>query len=73
MSLLYPIAEPSHRFERNLRAERTGEMRKPRKGEWYLSGAIIEAYRAPNDLTVAYPIARIVKTRTATVTSKVED
>jgi hypothetical protein len=24
--------------------------RKPMKGEWYLSGAIIEAYQAPNDL-----------------------
>ena len=27
----------------------TGETRPPKQGEWYLSGAIIEAYRAPND------------------------
>lgn len=38
----------------------TGEKRPPRKGEWYLSGAKIEAYRAPNDLTTAFHIARLV-------------
>ena len=27
-----------------------GPMRAPRRGEFYLSGAIVEAYRAPNDL-----------------------
>jgi hypothetical protein len=30
--------------------------RAPMKGEWYLSGAIIEAYQAPNDLTTEYTI-----------------
>lgn len=38
----------------------TGEMREPRKGEWFLSGAIIEAYRAQNDLSSAYNIAKLV-------------
>ena len=33
-----------------------GEFRPPRKGEWYLSGAIPAAYKAPNDLTTAYRI-----------------
>lgn len=37
------------------------EFRKPRKGEWYLSGAIVTAYRAPNDLPSAYHIARLVR------------
>jgi hypothetical protein len=37
---------------------RTGEKRPPRKGEWYLSGAIPNAYRAPNDLSIAYHILR---------------
>lgn len=37
-----------------------GEYRNPKKGEWYLSGAVIEAYRAPNNLSSAYPIAAIV-------------
>lgn len=35
----------------------TGEFRPPRKGEWYLSGAIVAAYQAPNDLSTPYWIA----------------
>ena len=40
---------------------RTGEKRPPRKGEWYLSGAIPQAYQAPNDLNSAYHILSPVK------------
>ena len=32
----------------------------PRKGQWYISGAVPCAYRAPNDLTQAYAIAYAV-------------
>jgi hypothetical protein len=32
------------------------DFRAPKKGEWYLSGAIVEAYQAPNDLTDEYQI-----------------
>ena len=39
----------------------TGEKRFPKKGEWYLSGAIIEAYLAPNDLTIEFRIAKLVR------------
>jgi hypothetical protein len=46
----------------HLRAQFTGEFRRPRKGEWYLSGAIVEAYLALNDMTTPYHIARIVLT-----------
>lgn len=46
-----------------VRARWTGEKRAPKKGEWYLSGAVIEAYRAPNDLTTAYHIAELVDTK----------
>jgi hypothetical protein len=38
----------------------TGEFRCPRKGEWYLSGAKIQAWLAPNDLSTAYWIADVV-------------
>lgn len=38
----------------------TGEFRGPRKGEHYLSGALINAYRAPNDLSQEFWIARAV-------------
>jgi len=46
----------------------TGEKRSPKKGEWYLSGATPEAYKAPNDLTAEYHILRLVKTRTVELT-----
>ena len=65
----YPLAdEPSPEELYNLqgpnkvgiRAMATGEIREPRKGEWFLSGAIVEAYRANNDLSIAYNIAKLV-------------
>lgn len=44
----------------------TGEKRPPKKGERYLSGAIVVAYLAPNDLTQPFQIARLVKVETET-------
>jgi protocatechuate 3,4-dioxygenase beta subunit len=35
----------------------SGEFRAPRKGEWYISGAIPEVYQAPNDLSTKFHIA----------------
>lgn len=46
---------------RNSKYKATGEFRCPRKGEFYLSGAIIGAYAAPNDLSSPYWIARPVE------------
>lgn len=43
------------------RAVFTGEFRQPLKGEWYLSGAIITAYKAPNNLSTAFHIAKLVR------------
>jgi hypothetical protein len=43
--------------DRNKRYKATGEFRAPKRGEYYLSGAIIQAYRAPNDLSQEYWIA----------------
>lgn len=42
-----------------VRAVATGEFRSPRKGEWFLSDSYIEAYRADNDLTAPYNIAKL--------------
>lgn len=39
----------------------TGEKRCPKAGEWYLSGAIIQAWKAPNYLSTPYHIARLVR------------
>ncbi len=36
-------------------------VRPPRKGEWFLSGAIPTAYRAPNDLSTRYHILQEVE------------
>lgn len=37
--------------------ERLG-FRTPKQGEFYLSGAIVEAWQAPTDLSIAYNIVR---------------
>ena len=36
----------------------TGENRNPKKGEYFLSGAIPEVYKAFNDMTTPYNIMR---------------
>lgn len=43
-----------------LKVKWTGEKRPPKKGEWFLSGAIVEGYRAPNDLSSSYLIGKLV-------------
>lgn len=50
---------PGPRPEYRVRA--TGEYRRPRKGEWFLSGAVVEGYHAATDLSTAYHIAVLVK------------
>ncbi len=76
---VYPIAEHIGALEKAtgyhaqaLRAAPTGEIRPPKKGEWYISGAIIEAYQAPSDLTASYRIARIVRVKITKITKIVE-
>jgi hypothetical protein len=50
-----------------IQAVATGEKRPPKKGEWYLSGAIIGAYRADGNLETPYHIARLVRVERKTV------
>ena len=45
----------------NVMAIGSKQFRCPKKGEWYLSGAIPGAYKAPNDLNTKYWIATLVK------------
>jgi len=54
---------------KDVHAVLTKEFRPPKKDEWYLSGAVPHAYRAPNDLTSSYHICVLVRTITQTVTS----
>lgn len=62
---LFPVALESS-FIREFQPDRvmvqtTGEKRPPRKGEWYVSGAIPEGYKAPNDLSQPHVIAKLVQ------------
>ena len=63
----YPLGDELFRHPRNTRAVGTGEFRAPKKGEWYLSGALVTAYRAPNDFTSPYMIAKLVQVKTTIV------
>ena len=57
-----------------IRATKSGEFRVPKKGEWFLSGAIVEAYLAHNDyLSTKYHIAKIVIVKEVKVYQHVED
>ena len=47
----------------HVRATTIGEKRPPRAGEWYLSGAVPEAYRTENNLSTPYCIMRLVCVR----------
>lgn len=48
----------------NVHAINTGKKRPPLKGEWFLSGAIVGAYRAEEDMSIPYSIAKLVRTET---------
>lgn len=75
MSKIYPVSISELRHLNRIRgntplqrlgAIKTGEKRPPLQGEWYLSGAIVEAYYAPNDLITPFLIAKIVETQQST-------
>ncbi len=57
---IYPAAFGGVLLKKRDYYRTTGEFRPPKKGEYYLSGAIVEAYRAPNDLSTPYWIASFV-------------
>ncbi len=63
---LYPVAsdfiiKPKGKNGIPVKFKATGEFRPPKRGEYYLSGAIIEAYRVANDLSTPYWIAKEVQ------------
>jgi hypothetical protein len=59
--------------DRDVRYKATGEYRPPCRGEYYLSGAIVAAYHAPNDLTTSYWIAKPGRISTVTSITWTED
>lgn len=64
MPTFYPLADRCPGIplaeQRHLRAVRTGEYRPPLKGEWFLSGAIPQAYRCIS-AGLSYHILKIVR------------
>ncbi len=46
-----------------IKAHLIGEFRPPKAGEYYLSGAIPAAYRAPDDFISPYHICKLVQTK----------
>ena len=63
MSSPYSVINPLGTF----RVRYTGEKRCPKKGEWYISGAIPEGYLAPNDLSDPYHIGVPVRVTVKTI------
>jgi hypothetical protein len=59
---LYSVGtgEPE-RHNPKFRVMAIGEYRAPKKGEWFLSGAIVEGYRAFADMSVRYHIGQLVE------------
>jgi len=55
----FEIPLPTNPFIR-IRAVKSASFRTPKAGEWYLSGATPEAYKAKNDLTTKYWMVRLV-------------
>jgi len=53
-------------------AVKTGEMRPPKAGEWYICGTTPHAWKAKEDYQTAYEIAKLVTTRTKTKTKITE-
>ena len=54
-----------------IRGISTGERRAPRKGEWFLSGAIPAVYLAANDLSMTYTICRLIVVKRRTIFTEV--
>lgn len=53
-----PAHTPAHFEGLGMCFYEAGEFRRPHRGEFYLSGAIVAAWRAPNDLGTSYRIVR---------------
>ena len=61
---LYPVRRADGAI---WRAKWEGEKRPPRKGEWYFSGSVVEAYRSGGDMSYPYHIAELVRGRVSVV------
>ena len=67
---LFPVGEYKGP---NVMAQSTGEFRKPKKGEYFISGAMPTSYIAYNDMSTSYNIAKLVRVKRVEVVKVVED
>ena len=67
---IYPGEHSYAASKTNVRYKATGEYRAPKRWEFYLSGAIICAYRALTDLDAPYWIAVAGRITTTTTTTR---
>lgn len=59
---LFPLFDPPPDGKRvDFRAKVTGEFRPAQPGEWYISGAIPEAYQATGGTKASFNIATLVR------------
>lgn len=63
----YPLADPvkplNENTQKDWRAVWSGEYRAVKAGEWYLSGAIVEAYQSLENTTMFHHIATLVNVK----------
>lgn len=83
MKRLFPLADcptvaerrtlglPDKGGRQNVRAVFAGRKACPSKGQWYLSGDIVEAYRAPNNFSTVQHLARLVRVKVTTIIEEV--
>lgn len=70
---LFPLASGRQlRKTQDLRIQYTGEYRCPKKGEWFLFGAVVEGYPATLDGSCPYHIGRKVRVKVETIETVVE-
>jgi hypothetical protein len=62
----FPSCKDNAMLNNHLRAKWNGEFRPLKKNEWYLSGAIITAYKAYQDYSIPYFIADIFQVEMVT-------
>ena len=55
------------------RIQYTGEYRKPKKGEWYISGAPPEGYYSPANLDYPIHIGKLVRVKIQTIVTVEND
>lgn len=70
---IYPLAGYQSRMGKDVQAIKTHEFRCPKKDEWYLSGAIPEAYQAKSDLQTPFHICRLVKVQAKTIQTIIKE